>query len=248
MQASAWARCGQADADDPDPLPCRHALGVRDLDALAGEAVRTLNILVAACDACPREGHRPFEMQAEAHRLLRHSRGKEAVDVVLHRSPAAFAAALRAESARAEPVDEKRRRLFAPFLATQDRRAQALPAGALAHRRPEIDPTRCTGCDACIRLCPDDALAVEGPHGEAYLGEPDRCSGCGLCVDVCEAKAVRLVARGAAAPWRLALDPGRCRLCGVAYHRPAGASGDPTLCRICAVRPNGRRLFQVLGR
>jgi ferredoxin len=178
---------------------------------------------------------------------VRQSRGEPAVDVALHGSAMAFATAFRAEGARAEPVDERRRRLLAPFLGQRPNRADDVLRGALAHMRPEIDPARCTGCDACARICPDGALALDGPPREAYLGIPDRCSGCGLCVDICEAGALRLVSHGPATPWRLALDPDRCRICGVEYHRPPEAAGDPTLCRICALRPKGRLLFQVLG-
>lgn len=248
-EASAWARCSQTEDIGLPAVPCRHTFGIRDLDDLAGDGVRKLNILVAACSACPREGNdRPLERQAEAHRLVRQSRGEAAVNVTLHGSAIAFSAALRSEHARADPVDEGRRRLFAPFLHSRANPGDDLPPQAVAYLRPEIDPARCTGCDACARLCPDGALSLEGPPREAYLGFPDRCSGCGLCMDICEARAIRLVRLGSAKQWRLPLDPDRCRVCGVEYHRPNGASGDPTLCRICALRPNGRLLFQVLGK
>jgi ferredoxin len=247
-EASAWARCSRAEDVGLPDAPCRHAFGVRDLDALAADGVLKLNILVGTCGNCAREDDdRPLETRAETHRVVRQSRGERAVDVVLHGSARAFSAALRAESARAEPVDEGRRRLFAAFAGQRGNRADDMLSRALAYTRPEIEPARCTGCDACTHLCPDDALTLEGPPQEAYLGVPDRCSGCALCMDICEAHAIRLVSCGSARPWRLPLDPDRCRLCGVQYHRPSVASGDPTLCRICALRPNGKRLFQVLG-
>ena len=48
---------------------------------------------------------------------------------------------------------------------------------------------KCSGCEACIRLCPSKALTREG---NSISLNPSRCSNCGLCSEVCYDKAVTL--------------------------------------------------------
>ena len=55
---------------------------------------------------------------------------------------------------------------------------------------PTIDPTRCTGCHACIDLCPTGALAEV--NAKAVLAYPDRCTYCTACEDVCPEGAIAL--------------------------------------------------------
>lgn len=46
---------------------------------------------------------------------------------------------------------------------------------------PRVDPDRCRPCPACGRVCPADAIELDGwAHIRA-----DRCTGCGLCVESC---------------------------------------------------------------
>ena len=51
--------------------------------------------------------------------------------------------------------------------------------------RPEVIfiPRACSGCGACIRACPRDAIRREGAMGPVSVAE--RCAGCGQCVDAC---------------------------------------------------------------
>jgi ferredoxin len=57
---------------------------------------------------------------------------------------------------------------------------------------PQIDPTRCIGCGACVRACPEgDILGLIG--GRAELVEPSDCIGHGACRAACPADAIRLV-------------------------------------------------------
>jgi thioredoxin reductase (NADPH) len=57
---------------------------------------------------------------------------------------------------------------------------------------PVIDPTRCIGCGACVRACPEgDILGLIG--GRAELVEPSDCIGHGACRAACPADAIRLV-------------------------------------------------------
>jgi nitroreductase/NAD-dependent dihydropyrimidine dehydrogenase PreA subunit len=58
-----------------------------------------------------------------------------------------------------------------------------------------IDPTQCTGCGTCIRVCPSDILSLENCTAHAA---PDtnaaRCLQCGHCMAACPENAVTLPA------------------------------------------------------
>ena len=60
-----------------------------------------------------------------------------------------------------------------------------------------LDTTRCTGCGACIELCPTGALTLV--DGKAYLDEA-LCKGCEACIKACPAGALRPVLEIEAVP------------------------------------------------
>ena len=49
-----------------------------------------------------------------------------------------------------------------------------------------IDPERCPGCTACVKVCP--AEAITGSRGTAHVIDPTVCSQCGSCLSVCPPK------------------------------------------------------------
>ncbi|OPL18768.1 MAG: ferredoxin [Candidatus Aegiribacteria sp. MLS_C] len=53
---------------------------------------------------------------------------------------------------------------------------------------PWIKRDMCTGCGACIYICPVDAIAMD--EDTAYIDE-ERCIRCGVCHDACPEDAVR---------------------------------------------------------
>lgn len=55
---------------------------------------------------------------------------------------------------------------------------------------PEIDPMRCTGCHACVDVCPTRALAQI--DAKAALVHPDACTYCTACQDICPEGAITL--------------------------------------------------------
>ena len=56
---------------------------------------------------------------------------------------------------------------------------------------PQIDPDRCTFCNACVTQCPVHATDIdEKGH---FSVEPSYCVGCGVCVEVCETDALVMV-------------------------------------------------------
>ena len=63
------------------------------------------------------------------------------------------------------------------------------PAGACrALIRFEIDPARCTGCMACARACPVEAIS--GEKKKPHLIDQERCIQCGSCRQACKFEAV----------------------------------------------------------
>jgi len=57
---------------------------------------------------------------------------------------------------------------------------------------PEIDPSRCIGCGACVRACPEGEI-LGLINGKAMLVEPSDCIGHGACRAACPMDAIRLV-------------------------------------------------------
>jgi Pyruvate/2-oxoacid:ferredoxin oxidoreductase delta subunit len=130
-----------------------------------------------------------------------------------------------------------------------DQRRSAVSAGEqlgrLCLHAPLIDPQRCSGCDACARICPHDVIRAEP---DAYRLQPDGCTGCGMCTDVCTAEALSLHGLEASPQTVLPLRRGRCTYCGLGFHVPRVSGMErPMTCPVCASTNHHRRLFQVFG-
>lgn len=52
---------------------------------------------------------------------------------------------------------------------------------------PKVNTELCTGCGACMEICPADAITIE--NGVAKIVE-DKCRGCYACQNVCPAEAI----------------------------------------------------------
>jgi ferredoxin len=53
----------------------------------------------------------------------------------------------------------------------------------------DLDPEKCTLCEACFRLCPSVVFTVKDSMLTINHG---KCSGCSMCMDVCREKAVQI--------------------------------------------------------
>jgi len=51
-----------------------------------------------------------------------------------------------------------------------------------------IDPERCTGCTACARACPQQA--IDGKAKQVHRIDTSKCNRCGICMEVCRFEAV----------------------------------------------------------
>jgi NAD-dependent dihydropyrimidine dehydrogenase PreA subunit len=60
-----------------------------------------------------------------------------------------------------------------------------------------IDPDRCTGCTACVRICPQQA--IEGERKAPHVLIRSQCIKCGACYDVCRFAAI-VIRSGEAQP------------------------------------------------
>jgi ferredoxin len=62
---------------------------------------------------------------------------------------------------------------------------------AWALELPLLNDSRCTGCGACVAICPTACLEQWGFH--PWLPRPLACVRCGLCVAICPVDALTLV-------------------------------------------------------
>jgi Fe-S-cluster-containing hydrogenase component 2 len=60
-----------------------------------------------------------------------------------------------------------------------------------------VDVARCTGCGACVDVCPVGAVVLV--DGKARVDE-EACIGCEACVDACSEGAIQPVVRGELVP------------------------------------------------
>jgi len=55
---------------------------------------------------------------------------------------------------------------------------------------PQIDASKCIGCELCAKLCPTGSLTMI--HSIAVIAAPEMCSYTGICQEICPTEAISL--------------------------------------------------------
>jgi len=53
---------------------------------------------------------------------------------------------------------------------------------------PWIKEDKCVGCEACVKVCPVEAIYMK--NGKAFIDQ-EKCIHCGKCLNVCPFNAIR---------------------------------------------------------
>jgi len=264
---AAFAVCEYAgvSAGEEGLMPCLHAMGMSDLLQLYQNGASLLVTSCGDCESCDRGGAKRLEQRLDEVNQLLLSRGQLPLQL-RNMTAAVWLKAFRRirEIAAARTLD--RRSFFRNAVklpkdrldaAIKDMTGSFVPPGlylegvsqnALFPFVPVIDPERCNGCDACVRLCPQAAILFDGEESESteFLIHAERCSGCGICVDVCEQNAVAIERLSPELASRITLQSERCRVCGADFHVPAARADGDALCWVCRRTNHHRNLYQVL--
>ncbi len=72
---------------------------------------------------------------------------------------------------------------------------------------PVVNETTCTGCGACVAICPDRVLRLENGKARAGGGLFMGCIACGHCAAVCPTQSIAVAGRGMRADDAIELPP-----------------------------------------
>lgn len=252
-------------------LPCIHIMGLRQLLLLHNSGISVLLINTAECSDCDRcpsfDIHQHLkqlnklllERNNPPMRILQRSRK---VWVKIFNTDEINSGGIklsRRDFLRAEGQQYRRQMLVQDPLNLPE--CQTIPPGQLLPQLekdelhwpwvPKMDERLCNCCDACMNLCPTDALQlvpVEDNLPTEYRLNPAHCTGCGICESVCDVKAITIYPFSLSTITRIELIEKQCSSCGNAYHLPQNASTsvELTLCRICQKFDHSSQLFQVM--
>lgn len=254
-------------------LPCIHALGLRQLLLLYNSDIKYLLVATAECKDCTR--HRPAGIHHQLEQLnsLLHERKKPPMKILEHSSQV-WKKIFNTDEVISQGTQMPRRyfllgggQLLRRQLIVLDplnfRESRTVPPGQLLPMTdnnnvhwpwaPRLDESHCNGCDACIKLCPTDALELINDEEESltrYQVNPANCTGCAVCATVCDIQAISVHSFSLATSRAIYLTEKRCTACGNTFHLPRhnNSQSDAPFCRICREHNHSRNLYQVLDK
>lgn len=271
-QMIALFACDKSAVAEKDSLiPCIHSLGLRQLLLLYNTGIKYLLVSTAECADCTRNPEHGIHQRLEKlNSLLREC--KSAQMKILPRSVQVWNKIFRTDELISRGTHLPRRdflrgggRMVRSQLLVMDplnlSESRTIPPGQLVPAKinsevhwpsaPQLDVNRCNGCDACIKLCPTDALQLmEGgaDSSPGYILNPASCTGCGICSNVCDSRAISVNSYILSKAHKIDLVEKKCAACGNAFHYPQQKSlSERKLCRICQEHNHSNNLFQVLS-
>ncbi len=258
--------CEMAGIDaGPGTLPCLHALGLTELLQMYRGGMRHLRVSSGDCASCIRsKALRLWNLVDRLNALLTN---RNLDRIRLRIIPPREWEQGSAETDRVPSGSLLSRRNFlrraaqssmsaAMDLAGRDEEKTFLPPGKQLSRTrlddmvpfvPRIDPTKCNGCHACARLCPQDAISLRiSDDHPRYRLDAESCTGCAICLDVCNQKAVSLGHWRPQTQFAVQLKAQRCRACGAPFHSPVIRESADGLCFVCTETNHARDLYRVV--
>lgn len=250
-------------------MPCIHSIGIRDLLMLYQKGTKDIMITHGDCARCDRGNvHRLEHAVIRINRMLEDRNSPPMRQHVL--SSNKWLDNLKTAATANGPEIGRRsflRKALGMAVAEQttedkfsaDETAWSVPPGQILPTTkigsmvpfvPVIDTNLCNGCDACVRLCPHDALTLDKCNvldAQSYKITAENCSYCGLCIDGCEVGSITIKMWAAQDQMMISLVKARCTACGTDYHMPkASGKDDNNLCRVCGVVNHYKNLYQVM--
>ena len=254
-------------------LPCIHSLGLRQLLLLYNSGIEHLLIATAECTDCTRHQPTGIHQRVEQINKLLRERNKPPM-TILQRSDQVWMRIFTADEIISRGTQLSRRKflrgggeMLRQQMVVLDPlnlpECRTVPPGQLLPNTdhsevhwpwaPRLDESRCNGCDACIKLCPTDALQlIQGTDKDdalpGYRLNPADCTGCGICTTVCELQAITVHSWSLSLENTIELTEKRCTACGSSFHLPRQhPHAGESLCRICRKHNHSSKLFQVLS-
>jgi ferredoxin len=260
LAACAYSGGDAVNQDEPGRIACLHAIGLVDLLRAYQKGIRVWLLAHGECAGCSRGGAESLFSRVDHLNTALRQRGQRTI-MLREISLASWSALINVRDATVDPA----RRGFLRSL-TQPASAVVLDAAPMSeqtHPKPSgeylpegddalmpwvasLDPARCVGCHACVRVCPEGAIHFDA-EAPAYRFRHRACTGCGLCQDVCEHQAITLQPWTEPSQWTLPLVEQRCPSCGVIFHTPAEAAIHTRYCWVCASSKQKQRLYQVMA-
>jgi ferredoxin len=257
-----------------DVLPCIHVLGLRQLLLMYNHGIRYLLITTADCSSCKRQPSIDINRRLEQLNELLAERAKPVMKV-MQRSHQLWQTLFKTDEIISPGIKFSRRHFLRGSVQKGQRQSlvqdplnlaenqtlppgQLLPAALTVIKKTELhwpwsvqlDNNKCNGCDACINLCPNEALLFVSGNKEGlveYRLNPVNCNGCGICQDACETNAISINQFSKSPEKAISLTEKTCHSCGNSFHLPSNQiQSEKPLCRICQIHDHSNNLFQVL--